>query len=71
MVLQAILAEEIQFSTRSPTDSRYILIGFGSNINLRALTRCDIIDIELDRRIALARFRILELVGAVVELCVA
>ena len=68
VVLQAILAEEIQLTAWRPANARNILIALAAHIDLRASTRCNIIDIQLDRRVSLACLRILEFIGAIVEL---
>ena len=68
MVLQTILAEEIQLTAWCPADSGNILIDLGTYIDFRLFTRCDVINVKLDRRVALASLRVLEFVRAVVEL---
>ena len=70
VVLQAILAEEIQLTAWRPTNARNVLIALAAHIDLRASTRRNIIDIQLDRRVSLACLRILEFVGAIVELSI-
>ncbi len=68
VVLQAILAEEIQLTAWRPANARNVLIALAAHIDPRTSTRRNIIDIQLDRRVSLACLRILEFVRTIVEL---